>query len=692
MLDRRGFLKFIGGAAVGTLATPVVWQGLDDLSIWSQNWPWIPSLEYGNHENTYIRTVSKLCPSAVGTRVRLVGERPVRVLGDPDSPLSLGGISALAATEVQMRYSPARLKRPLKRTSDGAFKDISWEEAEALLMEKMKKAKGKDGVVCVSGDENGTMNELFSGFTAQMGSDKFFLLPGDAQATATAWKLMGGKGRVGYDFAQSDFILAVGANVLESWGTVVANRRAWGNARPSGQKPSMRLAFAGAVENNTASGADWWLPIKPGTEMALLMGIAHQLILAGIVSPGQGLNGFKALAAQWTPEKVCEATGLSQELFVTVLREMAKSRAPLVIVGSEMDQGSGAAPIMAGIALNMLLGRLNRDGGLRAVPVSEPLVPGALSYEKQFEKDLVGYAESVASGKERGGRVLLFYEANPVYALPDKLMDGLFQRADFSVSFSCFLDETARRCDLILPSALGLERYDDVTYPFGYGEVVYALAQPVVEPLYQSRPAGEVLIDLFHNLGLNPGFNDVIALLQAKAAQIGADWNDLSNGNVYQSRETIQLKELSFRPELLREAAKQRPASDALTVAFVHKLSLGTAETAIPPFNTKTITRDELVNNTLVARVNGATLKKLRLYEGNLITVASKAGKVTARLKLFEGVTNDTVALTMGFGHTAFETFNGGKGMNVMTLISPETEPGTGLTMWTDTRITVAKA
>ena len=52
MLDRRGFLKFIGGAAVGTLATPVVWQGLDDISIWSQNWGWIPKLDYGNNDFT----------------------------------------------------------------------------------------------------------------------------------------------------------------------------------------------------------------------------------------------------------------------------------------------------------------------------------------------------------------------------------------------------------------------------------------------------------------------------------------------------------------------------------------------------------------------------------------------------------------------------------------------------------------
>ncbi len=165
MLDRRGFLKFIGGVAVGTLATPVVWKGLDDISIWSQNWPWIPSLQYGNHENTYIRTVSKMCPSAAGTKIRLVGDRPVRVLADPESPLG-GGVSALAETEVQMRYSPARLKRPLLRNSDGGYREISWEEAEKLLSAKLAAAKdhakdrsgmvSHDGLVCISAAENRT--------------------------------------------------------------------------------------------------------------------------------------------------------------------------------------------------------------------------------------------------------------------------------------------------------------------------------------------------------------------------------------------------------------------------------------------------------------------------------------------------------------------------------------------------------
>ena len=105
-----------------------------------------------------------------------------------------------------------------------------------------------------------------------------------------------------------------------------------------------------------------------------------------------------------------------------------------------------------------------------------------------------------------------------------------------------------------------------------------------------------------------------------------------------------------------------------------------------------TITDDELDKNMLVAAVNGATLKKLGLYEGNRIVLTSKAGKVMAKIRVFEGVTNDTVALTMGFGHTAFGEFNDGKGMDVMALVTPSSEPGSGLSVWNDTRVNVAQA
>ena len=269
------------------------------------------------------------------------------------------------------------------------------------------------------------------------------------------------------------------------------------------------------------------------------------------------------------------------------------------------------------------------------------------------------------------------------------------------MAFTCFFDETARRCDLVLPNALGLERYDDVADPFGYGKFVYALVRPVAEPLYQARPAGDVIIDMAYKLGINLGVSDVVTMLKTKAFNMGADWGSLSDGNVYVSdivvpqkvlKEILEYGSGSELSAAIEKAEAQASSGKGLAVAFVNKLGLGTPETAIPPFNTKLITNDELDKNVLVAAVNGATLKKLGLYEGNRVVLTGKAGKVMAKIRVFEGVTDDTVALTMGFGHTAFGEFNDGKGMDVMALVTPSFEPGSGLSVWNDTRVNVAQA
>lgn len=133
-------------------------------------------------------------------------------------------------------------------------------------------------------------------------------MPSDAQATAQAWKLMGGRGRVGFDIPNSDYVFAVGANVLETWGSVVVNRHAWGQARPAGAEPAMRLAYAGPCRTTRPRAPISGCPSKPGTELFLLLGVARQLIKDGVAAPAGGLDDFAALVAKWTPEKVCEIT------------------------------------------------------------------------------------------------------------------------------------------------------------------------------------------------------------------------------------------------------------------------------------------------------------------------------------------------------------------------------------------------
>lgn len=690
-LDRRCFLKFMGGATAGILASPVPWKGLDDISIWSQNWSWIPRNIDG--ANSYVPTISKFCPSGEGVVIRLVGGRPVRALGNPEHPLSLGGLSAVAAAEVQMLYSPARLRRPLKRSPDGAYVEVSWEEAWTMLQKGMKDAKGSDGFVCISGDDNGTASELLSAFTAQLGSSHFYLMPGEVQPATKAWDLMGGDGQLGYDIEKSDYVLALGANVLETWGTAIRNRHAFREGHPIDAEPTVKYVFAGPVLNNTAVGADQWLPVRPGTEMILALGIAHQLVKAGATAPAADFEAFRTLVANYTPEKVSAQTGLDAKAVVTIAKELMKAKKPLVISGSEFDQGSGAAPIMAGIALNMLLGSINRDGGLRALPIAGKVAPAALDRKAMWQKDLTGWAAAVASGKAKAPKAMLVYEANPSYALPQgEAFAGVLAKIPFKVAFTCFLSETAKASDLVIPVPMGLERFEDSATPYGCGEVVYSVAPPVTKPLFDVRPVTDIFFELAGKLGINLGVSSFEDMVKAKASLLGADFDSLASGKAFTSRTVVPVNGLSFRADVLSKALEAKTPAMPLALAPFQRLNIGTSRTAIPPFNTKTIRRWELQGDMNYVMLNGATARKLGVAQHERIVLSNPAGKVTVRVNISEGVTNDTVAMLLGFGHTAFDEFSKGKGENVMKLLAPSVEPGTGMSVWTSTGVNIAKA
>jgi len=660
-----------------------------------------------------VRTSCRACIANCGVIATVSNGRVIKLRGDSIDPMSKGRMCPKGLSGIQALYHPNRNKYPMKRVGakpGNQWERISWDEAAKTVaqhMIDMRDKTGKHGLLCTTG--GGGNPQFFSPprFRNFWGAGNVFE-PGCAQCYLPrnfTMPLVNGIG----DTSIADSGCSEPYKPAK-YGGLTEVYVIWGTG-PAWHSPSTSGRCVAELRDNgcktvvvdprftaDASKTDVWLPIKPGTELFLLLGVARQLIKDGVAAPAGGLDDFAALVAKWTPEKVCEITGLMPERFAAVVDGLKKAKKPLVVVGSDMDQGGGTGPVRIGMAINMLLDRVNKEGGMRMIPLAPPAVNGAASYDVLMQGDLVRYAADMAQGNMPEVGVLMVYEANPVYALPGKDIEAVFKKSDFSVAFTCFFDETARRCDLVLPNALGLERYDDVAEPFSYGKFVYALVRPVAEPLYQARPTGDVIIDMAYKLGINLGVSDVVTMLKAKAFNIGADWGSLSDGNVYVSDIVVPNKTLAYRfsPDdlALVEKAEAAAASSGkeLAVAFVSKLGLGTPETAIPPFNTKLITDDELDKNMLVAAVNGATLKKLGLYEGNRIVLTSKAGKVMAKIRVFEGVTNDTVALTMGFGHTAFGEFNDGKGMDVMALVTPSSEPGSGLSVWNDTRVNVAQA
>ncbi len=689
VFDRRGFIKFMAGASAGIMATPLPWKLLDDVSIWTQNWGWIPSLKPG--ESTFVPATSKMCPSAVATQVRLVNGRPVRVLPRTDHPLG-GGVSAVAAAEVQMLQSPARVNWPLRRAADGAFVRINWSEAMELLAGKITQAKDKTAFI--SGDETGSTNEVISAFAKSIGSQNVYIMPSEAQAAAKAARLAGIDASFGYDIENSDFVFAVGANLLENWGPAIRNRRIFRDARPhpvKGAQSTMSLMYAGPLQNHTATVADEWLPVLPGTEGILLLFLANQLIAKGTYSFAEDFAKFKELASKFTLEETANRTGLAKERLSALAKSIMSAKAPLVIAGSETG-GAGATNILAAFAVNTLLDNINKPGGMVLLPNASPVLPMASSRAELFQKDLTAWLHDDALPE-----LLILHEANPVYALPEttKTAERL-AKIPFKVSFSTFFDETASMCDLVLPLPMGLERTDDIFTPYGFGQNIYCVTNQVVPSERPTMTTADALLFINKQLvasgdlsdGL--GFNTFTEVIKSKASSLGGNFNTLTKGEALLLDEKAMLYNFYLRPDIIAKNVLPKKQNDTMSLALYGKSNFGTAKTGFPPFNVKTVRADELDGKFMYVLVHPSSAAGFT--SGDTVLLSGNNASIQAKVLLSEKIVPGTVAVGTGFGRTALDEFSQNKGGNIMDILSARAESETGLSVWSQAGIVVTKA
>ncbi|MFA6810246.1 MAG: menaquinone reductase molybdopterin-binding-like subunit QrcB [Desulfoplanes sp.] len=681
-LDRRSFIAFLAGGTGGILCTPVIWKGLDDISIWSQNWPWIPKLKYGQREKKPV--VCKFGSDAYGVRVETAAGRPFVAQGNPDHPLSKGGICPLGAASVQMLYSPSRVKAPMKKVGDG-FENISWDEAGKLLAAKIK-AAGSD-VCAMTGDETGTTADILAGFLAGLGSEACFLMPSESAPAARAWELLGGQGMPGYDIEQADLVLSLGADIHESWGTVVRNGKAMA-------ADNAVYTYVGPVQKaGTSISAKTWVACAPGTEPLVALGIAAYLINAG---KGVGMPGYDALKEFVTltnpPSRVAQATGVSEATMKQLAGALLRARRPLILTGSEFGQGADALGCAAGLVLNVLLGRVNAKGGVTDIPFTAAVVNKAPDRRTLLARDVVGYVQDVAQGKTKPAKVTLVVDANPAYALPQpEVTAKAFEKSDFVVSFSSFMDETAARADLILPASYFIEALDDAYAPYGSGQANYSVSPAIIDPVFDTKPAAEVILTLAASTGIDLGVVSFEEAAKARAEALGADWDTLTEGTAWVA-EMSNGSGVSLWNDALRALSLAKVPAGAMILAPLARLHLGVDGTPTTPFGTITIRNTELKKNVLCVQMNAATAGKLGMKQDDAVQVKSAVGSCKAVVSLSEAIMPGVVAMPLCFGHTAGDAFSKNTGDNVCQLLDVQREGGTGFSLIGNPQVQITKA
>lgn len=674
------------GATAGTLLSPLPWKLTDDVSIWTQNWSWTPVPKIG--EYTYAPGACTLCPGGCGLSVRKVGERVVKIEGREESPINTGDLCGVGISATQLLYGPSRIEGPMVREGkrgEGKWKRLSWDEAEALLAEKLTAQAGQPETVAVlSASRTGSVAALFQRLLETLGSDRFLTLPSVHDTLEQAMALTLGRDAgegVGFDTENSDLILSLGSSVAEGWGSPVRMVKVAGAKKMIQVEPRL---------STTASMADIWVPAKPGTEGVFALSVAAFMVRENLHDPlfvataTEGFDAFKAwLLENYTPEKSEAVTGVSPALVKTVAMAFAGAGRPVAICG----RGKGETPVslaeaLAVFALNALKGSVQRDGGLVKV--------GALPYAVAMTESK-SMGDGLAALTEKGKTALLMdWGTNPFYALAtSEAAKEALAAIPTIVSFSPYMDETAAMADLLLPDHTHLEKRQDVPVRAGLELPTVALTEPALSPVMDTKHTGEVLISVGAKLeggsdrftwdGYDSYLEECCGPMWGALTEKG-----LWQGDISWKRGLARVFGPSFRfAFVIPEGPVFQPAEGAessypFTLVPSWSLRIASGAVADAPFTMKTIEAETLTAGFSHVEMNPQTARKAGLKEGDTATLATPHGKAKVKVTLFDGVMPGVVALAAGLGHTAFDGFIGGKGSSYTALAGSRIDPGTG--------------
>lgn len=285
--------------------------------------------------NWYASTCQE-CEAGCGTMVRVMEGRAKKIEGNPKHPVNEGKLCARGQAALQGLYNPDRLQGPLRREGQrgqGQFRPITWEEGLAEWVEQLGTHTGKSAMV--ARPMSGTLASLLTTMMDSLSGRLVMYESTGEQTLRTANHLSFETHALPYyDLANADYLLSFGAPFLEHWLSPVSFGVAYGKFRQG--RPLVRGRFIQAEPrlSLTASNADQWIPLRPGTEGLLAMGIGQVLLRDGLT----GLSSFHRPSfhqtfSAFSLEDISANTEVSQEVITQVAHELSSANAPLIMGG-----------------------------------------------------------------------------------------------------------------------------------------------------------------------------------------------------------------------------------------------------------------------------------------------------------------------------------------------------------------------
>lgn len=482
-----------------------------------------------------VKSACALCQIGCGILVYLKNRKVVKIEGDPECPLCHGVICPKGKSSIEYLYHPDRLLQPLKRMGkkgEGKWQAIDWDEALDIVAENFIDTTDKYGVESVAfirGAAKGLYDDYLARFANLFGSPNITSMAHLCFVPRTnASKLTYGFYAIpDYEFPP-ECIIVWGNNVSENLVHVYPQIA-------KAQKNGAKLIAVDPKKTKEAEMANLWLKPRPGTDLALALGMLNVIINEDLYDKAfveqwtLGFNELRDHVQDFTPEKVSQITWVPVDHILEAVRLYATSKSSVIQWGNGIDYGINSFQTARAICiLRAVTGNLEIPGGdLNWAPVpllrkgSFPLtMPEAIPPEVRKRRitteeglfPIVFYAlpqglvNAILYEKPYPVKSVYVFGSNPLITFSNaKRAFEAFNKVDFLVVTDTFMTPTAALADVILPIATYLE-FDSVLNP-PYSKPV-ALVQQKVTRVGESRSDFEVFRDLARKLGFGDRFWD----------------------------------------------------------------------------------------------------------------------------------------------------------------------------------------
>jgi len=618
-----------------------------------------------------------------------------KVEGNPKDPLSNGRLCPRGTGGPGAHYDKERLKSPLIRKSERGeekWVEVTWDEAFDYIADKMNKMKAQYGPESMALFSHGIGGSFIKHLLRAYGSPN---------ETAPSFAQCRGPREVGFELTFGDVVGSPERTDIENAKCIVLIGSHLGENMHNTQVQE----FSRAVEKHAsiivvdprfsvaASKAKYYLPIKPGTDMALLLAWMSVIVneklydVDYVIKYGFGFEQFAAEVSQYTPEWAYIETGIDPEVIRETAREMARYKpATLIHPGRHATwYGDDAQRSRAIALLNALLGSWGRKGGFY-VPYSysipkypyapypelnkEPLDnPNGRYPFATGEQISTGIREATISGQPYPIKGWFIYGTNLMQALPNRAETiKAIQNLDLMVVVDVIPSEIAGWADVVLPESVYLERYDDLNAsPFREGFV--GIRQPVVGAPNDQKPNWWMAKKLGEKLGLGAYFpwKDVEEYLDTRLNLAGHSLDELKKKGIIKGASKPIFFEDGVEPEFATPSGKIEFYSKQLEEAGFDPVPRFTKH-AEPPSGyfrllygrapvhtfsktqTNPILADMMSENELW--VNADLAERYGIKSGDRIKLKNQDGVVSdpIKVKATERIRQDCVYMVHGFG------------------------------------------